>query len=231
MSSGKTSMAQLTREMKRETALRKIVNKNLKRQAYRKLRRARRPLALKTHSFVERRISEQNLPINGSGFFTTFQLDDCYNKVSYSKLFEYYKLDKIIVEFAYKADGNPSQTLTGTNLTTPNEQNPMIYFKVDHNDITNDTLDVMKASARTRKFQFTNNNPNFTIQIKPAVQDEVYKSAVASTYVPKWGQWLTMNDLTVPHYGLKCYAVGPSAQNYGVILITMKYYFSCKNND
>lgn len=194
-------------------------------------RARRRPLALKPHAFVERRIVESVLTPNGSGYFVSFALDDVYNKTSYQKLFEYYKIDKVVVEFSYKADGDPRRDVTQANQMGVNEANPLLYFKVDHNDITADSLATMKASSKTRKYQFTNDKPNFTIQIKPAVLDEVYKSSVASTYVPKWQQWLTTADLTVPHYGLKCYAIAPGAAQYGSIVVTAKYYFTCKNNE
>ena len=190
------------------------------------------PLALKPHTFCERKVTESALAVNGGGIFMSFQLADIYNAVSYQKLFEYYIINKVVVTFSYKADGNPRRDVTQTNQTAaPNEANPLLWFKVDHNDISADTLDTMKASTRTRRFQFTNNRPHFSIQIKPAVLDEVYKSTVASTYIPKWKQLLSMGDPSVPHYGLKCYATGPAAAQYGQVFVTVKYYFTCKNNE
>lgn len=191
----------------------------------------RQPLAQKPHTFVERGVVELVLTPNGSGVFQTFQLDDIYNKVSYSKLFEYYTINKVIVTYRYKADGDPRRDVTQANQMGVNEANPVLYFKVDHNDASADTLALMKASSRTRTFQFTNNKPELAITIRPAVLNEVYKSSIASTYVPKWRQRLTTQDLTVPHYGLKSYAVSPGAAQYGSIKITMKYYFTMKNNE
>ncbi len=193
----------------------------------------KQPLALKPHAFVERAVVEGDLTPNGTGYFRTFQLDDIYNNVSYAKIFEYYTINKVIVTFRYKASGDPRRDVVSATTGVVNEANPLLYFKVDHNDITADTLSTMKASSRTRTFQFTNDKPELAITIKPAVLDEVYKSSIASTYVPKWGQKLTTLDLTVPHYGLKAYAVAPSsgAGNYGSILITTKYYFTMKNNE
>ena len=96
------------------------------------------------------------------------------------------------------------------------------------------TLDTMKGSTRTKEFQIRNDKPNFTMTLKPAVQGEAYKSSVATTYIPKWGQLLSMNDLTVPHYGLKVYATAPGAptsDNYGTFEVETIYYFTCKNNE
>ncbi len=198
----------------------------------RTLRMKRRvPLARKQHTFVERAVEEYALAVNGGSVNKTFQLDDIYNKVSYQKLFEYYKINKVVVEFRYKSDGNPRRDVTQANQMGVNEANPVLWFKVDHNDVTSQTLDQLKASSRTKERQFTNNRPNFSIVIRPATLSESYKSTVASTYIPKWSQWLTTGDLTVPHYGLKCIATGPAAAQYGQIIMTTKYYFTMKNNE
>ncbi len=193
------------------------------------------PLALQKHSFCERVVAEENLPINGAGIFKSFAFQDIYNALSYQKLFEYYTLDKVICTLRYKADLNPELALhnvSGSSSTmTVNESNPVIWFKVDHNDITADTLDVMKASMRTKEMQFTNDKPKIDIVLKPAILEEAYKSSIASTYVPKWGQKLTTQDPSVPHYGLKMYATGQSAQTYGGIVVSFKYYFTMKNNE
>lgn len=207
----------------------KRMRRNIARGAYSKIRRV--PLALKPHTFVERSVVEGDLTPNGTGYFRTFQLDDIYNKVSYQKIFEYYTINKVIVTFRYKAAGDPRRDLISATAGTVNEANPMLWFKVDHNDITADTLSVMKASSRTRTFQFTNDKPELSITIRPAVLDEVYKSSIASTYVPVWKQKLTTADLTVPHYGLKAYATSPTPSQAGSIYILTKYYFTMKNNE
>jgi hypothetical protein len=196
-----------------------------------KARRKRQPLSQQSHTFVERGVTELVLTPNGSGVFQTFQLEDIYNRASYAALFEYYTINKVVVTYRYKADGNPRRDVISATTGVPNEANPLLYFKVDHNDDTADSLATMKASSRTRTFQFTNDKPELAIQIRPAVLNEVYKSTIASTYVPKWKQRLTTADLTVPHYGLKSYAIAPGAAQYGSITITMKYYFTMKNNE
>lgn len=232
----KAQLAKLKRTMVRQQK-----KMRTKRWAFSKMRSSlarvprRVPLARQSHSFVERVIEQDNLPINGAGFFKTFQLADIYNSVSYQKLFEYYRIDKVIVTLRYKAALNPELALhnvSGSSSTmTVNESNPVIYFKIDHNDISADTLDQMKASTRTKEIQFTNNKPTLDIVLKPAILEEAYKSSIATTYVPKWGQYLTSQDPSVPHYGLKMYATGQAAQSYGGIEVSKKIYFTCKNNE
>lgn len=204
--------------------------------------RIRRPLALMPHNFVERKRSQLlslnsgTLDVNGNLLSTntwSFQVSDLPQIASYATLFEYYKINKVIVEFSYKTGGLFANTSTGTSISV-NEINPTLIFKVDHNDVTGDSIGVLLQSMKTHKKQLTNNSPNFSITLKPAVQTEAYKSALATTYIPKWGQWLSMDDTTVPHYGLKLQMQLPAPNaniDYGSLEVNMKYYFTVKNNE
>ena len=207
--------------------------------------RPRKALALKTHNFVERCQPQELVVANeGSavGLFRNFTWTQCLQVASYAAIFEYYRINKVVVEFRYKGAETPAYASTPAtssgnqaayNQEIINEINPVLYFKVDHNDITADSLTKMKESMRTREHQFTNNRPNFTITLKPAIQAEAYKTAISTAYRPKWGQWLSTADDTVPHYGLKCYAVAGAGNspNMGKIEVQTKIYFTCKNNE
>lgn len=198
--------------------------------------RIRKPLALKQHNFVERKTLDLTMVVDteasATGIFHTFTLDELNNHTNYKDLFEYYRINKSVVTFRYKSVANASSA--GSSHGFPvNELNPLLYFKVDHNDITADSLTTMRQSMKTRTKQLENNESEFSIVLKPAVQAEAYKSSVATTYVPKWGQWLSTNDGSVPHYGLKAYAIGyrSATFNPGNIQVEIKTYFSCKNNE
>ena len=202
--------------------------------------RIRKPLALKTHNFVERTQPTTLTVANESsavGLFRDYSWSQCLQVGSYAAIFEYYRINKVVVEFRYKGASTPAfTTINGTasqNNEINNEINPVLYFKVDHNDIAADSLSTLKESMRTREHQLTNNRPNFTIAFKPAIQAEAYKTAISTAYRPKWGQWLSVTDDTVPHYGLKVYAVAGAGNNpnMGKIEVTTKIYFSVKCND
>lgn len=202
--------------------------------------RRRKPLSLKLHNFVERtqperiRVANEDVAV---GLFRNFTWSQCLQVGHYAEIFEYYKINKVVVEFRYKGAQTPAYTtIDGTatqNNEIVNEINPVLYFKVDHNDINADSLAVMKESTRTKEHQFTNSRPNFTITLKPAIQAEAYKTALTTAYRPKWGQWLSTLDDTVPHYGLKVYAVAGLGNNanMGQIEVQTKIYFSCKCNE
>lgn len=201
----------------------------------------RKSLALTTHNFVERCATQEIVvgpEATAVGLFRYFQLSQINQVSSYTAIFEQFRINKVVVEFRYKATGTPAYApINGagtSNVEIVNEVNPVLYFKVDHNDADSDSLATLKESMKTREHQFTNNRPNFTITLKPAVQVEAYKTALSSAYMPKWGQWLNVDDSAVPHYGLKAYCVAGrsgSSANIGTIEVQSKIYFSCKNNE
>lgn len=170
---------------------------------------------------------------SATGMFKSFNLNEMNNAAQYKELFEYYRIDKVVVKFKYKAYTVATTAGGGTIGPRTNEINPIIFFKKDHNDVSADSISVMKESMKTKEVQLTNNRPNFTVVLKPAVQTEAYHTALSSTYMPKWGQWLSTDDGSVPHYGLKAYAIGyrDSNTNPGQIQVSFKYYVSFKNNE
>lgn len=200
----------------------------------------KKPLALKMHNFVERctpslmTVAQES---TATGLFRSFTLSQCLQASHYKDLFEYYRINKVVLEFRYKGAATPAYTTINGQATQANEIkneiNPVLYFKVDHNDETADSLNTLKESMRTREHQFTNDKPNFTIQIKPAILAESYKTAISTAYAPKWGQWLSTADDIVPHYGLKAYAVAGLGNNVnmGQIEVQQKIYFSVKCNE
>lgn len=198
----------------------------------------RKPLALQQHSFCERAetthllaIGEETGTYAAVGHFQDFSLSKMRNAAEYAALFEQYRIDKVVVTFRYKGGKAGVATNPGT---TWNESNPLLYFKVDHDDSAAQTLEQLKDSMKTRTHMFTNDNPEFSIQLRPAVLIEILKSAGGTTVTsPKWGVWLNTTDDGVIHNGLKCFAVGYKSGSYnpGSLSMTYKYYVSFKNNE
>jgi len=200
----------------------------------RRNRTRRKPLALKQHAFCERAENEREIRIDteaaAAGVFESFTLTKMRQQSAYCSLFEFYRIDKVVATFRYK--GGTAQIAVDNDYTT-NEVNPLLYFKVDHNDETADTLSTLKDSLKTKTHMFTNNKPEFSIQLKPAIQMEMFKSSLTTAYTPKWGTWIPTTDPTVPHYGLKTYAIAFKSASYnpGTIAVSFKYYVSFKNNE
>lgn len=205
----------------------------------------KKPLALKEHQFVERtepfliRVAPE---ASAQGLFRSFTLDECLQVAHYKAIFEYYRIDKVVVTFRYKGASTPAYTSVPVtsggaqaayNQEIINEINPVLYFKVDHNDATADSLNTMKESMRTKEHQFTNTSPSFSVVLKPAILAEAYKTPLSTAYHPKYGQWISMDDSNVPHYGLKAYAVAGlnNSPTMGDMEVQTKVYFSAKCNE
>lgn len=197
--------------------------------------RRRTPLALKQHNFVESLQSDTIINIDTEANSTmvgrAFGLNQIAQAAAYKDLFEYYRIDKVVATFRYKGTAAPATT--GSGLPRMNEVNPVIFFKVDHDDISSQSVAVMRQSAKTREHQLSNDKPEFTITFKPAVQVEIYKTTLSSAYGPKWGTWLRCDDDNVPHYGLKMHVCAYKTADFdpGQVIVSYKMYVSFKNNE
>lgn len=203
----------------------------------------KKPLALKTHTFVERTLSEDFMnvkaaPATTDGLHKSWALSELRQATHYRNIFEQYKINKVIVTFRYKGVG----TAAGASTTRPNEINPILYIKRDHNDDqlasggNLEDLNELKDSSKTIEVQLTNNRPNFTMTVKPAIlmEDGVYSGSAGVQHVPVWNKYIDVREQNVNYYGLKAYAVGQgssSSDSLGKIEVSYKVYFSCKNNE
>lgn len=243
------------RRNNRRTTSRKTQTTSMSQRAKRKKKR-KTPLSLQQHQFVERAGGEQITIGNEAGgadtapfYSKVFKFKDLKQCDAYSNIFEQYRLDKIVATFRYKGVSTPAQLASGNAYV--NEINPVLYFKVDHNDVNVNTLAQMKISSRTKTHVFSNDNPEFSITLKPAAQVLLLRSltqpgnVLNATNVPKWKQWIDADGLQGPgsdaeYFGLKCYAVAykdTTAVAFlpkidpGSLDIEYKYYFSMKSNE
>lgn len=208
-------------------------------------RRPRVSLALKQHQFCERAKGGSISIGNEAGttpapYYTkVFKFRDLPQCDAYSKIFEQYRIDKVVATFRYKGISTPANLSGGPAWV--NELNPMIYFKVDHNDVDANTLALMKLSTKTKTHMFTNDTPEFSITLKPAAQSLAISGstgAITYTNVPEWRKWIDADGPTGPgtdveHFGLKVYAVGYKSSDFdpGALDVEYKYYFSMKSNE
>ncbi len=203
------------------------------------------PLALKQHQFCERALGDIITIGNEAGagaapfWSKAFKFKDLPQCDAYSNIFEQYRLDKVVVTFRYKGIAQPAMLAGGPAHV--NELNPLLYFKVDHNDINTNTLVTMKLSTKTRTHKFTNDKPEFSITLKPASQKLLVRQLTPTTLatnVPTWRQWIDADGIAGPgsdvqHFGLKAYAVGYADMNFkpGTLDVSYKYYISMKSNE
>lgn len=222
----------------------------------RKYRRRRRPIrrrpkkkvprALQVHRFVERNDEDMSLDIalpsttSHLSTFMDFQFIQANQSLTYSDIFRWYRLDKVVVTFSfgsenYNTSWDPQVNISGTRENL-NEIFPTVYYQVQHHEEAPLNLVLLKQDAYTKKFTFSNTKRKFSVVLKPQVQIPVYASSAAVTYGPRYKKtWIraTTGTLSVPHYGLHALAVmntTPQTQmiTYGNIHVERKYYFSMK---
>jgi hypothetical protein len=208
---------------------------------YRRRRRfKRKPIALQPHSFCERveetiALNNANIDNNGNLNTThvrTFKMNDMTQYTYYKAIFEEYQLNKIVVTFNY----SPSLSfITDAGALRPiNACLPLLYFKVDHNDDTPNTITEMKQSMKTRTKKLKDNE-TFSIQLKPAYFDKIEENDLTGVTKPEWGKWINADFGSIEHYGLKLQVltagIGNDTMNLGSIHIEYKYYFRMKCNE
>ena len=169
-------------------------------------KRIQKPLALKPHNFVERfeeNIRLDNTIVNSSGNLTTtstkkFSFDMIAQHASYAELFDEYKINKVVATFRWSPS---TYVVVNSTASYSSNMSPLLFFKVDHNDDSADSLVELKKSMKTHYKMLKYDEP-FTIQLKPASQILV-DANIGNTFTPKWDRWITTNVLDVNHLGLK----------------------------
>ncbi len=86
---------------------------------------------------------------------------------------------------------------SGNAVTNP----PRFLIVTDYDDsVVPSSLDSLRQYSTCISRPVTS---DFSYTIKPAVSVMAYEGVSATGYSPKWDQWISTNDPSVPHYGLK----------------------------
>lgn len=105
---------------------------------------------------------------------------------------------------------------------------PRMWYVKDYDDVSNPSnLDALRQNAKCRTVSLHPSRP-VVINIKPAVLAETYKVAGFPTYSPKWKQWIDMENIDVPHYGLKVGIDDFTNTNYR-LRVEGRVWFACKD--
>lgn len=151
---------------------------------------------------------------------SSFPLAGVAQVASFQALFDQYKISHIQLRFMLRVDPSAQTAATATY--------PRLYYARDYNDLNLPAS--LNELREYSKCKIVHLKPDRTtvVNLKPAVLQEMYKSAVTTGYSPKWKQWISMADTTVPHYGLKWGVDLFTNTNYWLDVETV-YWFQCKN--
>ena len=196
------------------------------------------------HSFSRMKNTSQILTLSNNTAYAngsfTFALNDLTNYTEFTNLFDQYKITKVQIEF--KMHTNPyilysTQPVGGAQAAAPITF-PTIYLVNDHDDATALTLAEFKERQSVRRFVLA---PNKIIKwsVKPAILNQLYRTAVSTAYAPKYGQFIDCAQADVPHYGVKWgidydgatlpqILAGPYGQDI-TVGVEMRYWFTTKD--
>jgi len=168
-----------------------------------------------------------------------FKLSDLYTYSEFTSLFDKYRLDKAIVyiqmitnpDAVVKTNNADNVTVnTGPAGWNTNNWYPKMWYINDHDDSNTTSIAAIKERVGVKCCVM---KPNMVkkITVKPACAVQIYKTAVAAGYGPKYGQFIDMANSDVPHYGLKCVfdPLGLDPTGTYSFRYEWKLYFTCKD--
>lgn len=164
-------------------------------------------------------------PVAASFSYTLAQLP---NYTDFTGLFDQYKITGAKLTLTPALSEGISSPLFGTNAALGYSR---VHSVVDYDDASIPTSEDQLLEYGSHKS--TAPFKTHTRFIKPKVLQEVYRSAIATSYAPRSGMYLDMTTPDVPHYGLKVWISAPNTSAGTAGSITYKayltLYFNCKN--
>lgn len=230
------SRSAVLRRFKRARSVGRLVSKR-GRMTYNKVRKN---FSLNTHRF-SRFSAAQTLDMTGNEQPLSFEFlfNSLYSYSEFTTLFDKYRLDKAVVYIqminnpnAVVATNNSTNVTVNTTPTGWNTTNwyPKLWYITDHDDSSTTTIAAIKERVGVKCCVL---KPNVVkkITVKPAVAVQIYKTAVAAGYGPRWGQFIDMANPDVPHYGLKTVfdPLGLDPAGTYSFRYEWKLYFTCKD--
>lgn len=149
----------------------------------------------------------------------SFTFGQLVNVGEYTALFDQYQITTIVVKWYLRIDPSAQTAATASF--------PKMYYFRDYDDAAPPpTLNNFREHARCQVRVMNPNRP-ITVRLKPAILQQLYQTAVAAGYGPKWNTWIDMNDNAVPHYGIKWAIDNLTNTNYRVDT-EVRIWFKCR---
>lgn len=109
---------------------------------------------------------------------------------------------------------------------------PKLWWCPDYDDSGAETLTSLYQRAKVRHVVMRPNK-EVKIFVKPATLTQTYATATSTGYAPKWKTWIDMDQVNVPHYGLKwifdCNGIQTATGHPWYLRLETKVYFKCKD--
>lgn len=140
--------------------------------------------------------------------------------LEFTGLFDRYMITYAKVYYHLKVD--PGAQVAGAATW------PKLYYLRDYDDSSSPlTLNEMREHSKT-SCRVMNPNKPVVFGFRPSTLSEVYRSAISTSYSPKWNQWIDMAAVDLPHYGWKIGIDDLTNTNYKVD-VEVVLWFKCKD--
>ena len=183
-----------------------------------------RPAALVRTGYLktaQRYAYQQLVPATPSpelGLALVFKLSDIPQNVTFSKLFDSYRINKVVVKafpLTYSSvNVNPNyKILSAIDLDDGN-----VPTSLSLQERSNSKIDIVTSSGNTKQVK--------TWTVRPRYLTQLYESALTSGYGQgARSQWIDCGDPDIPHYGLKLVFDTDPVLNYAVMWQFYVTYF------
>jgi len=182
------------------------------------------------HTFSRRKLMDT---ITVSDVIKSENLEYAFNQLvgytEFSSLFENYRITKIVVTFQLINNPNHTLALNNAGVNTPTNWFPKLWYTVDHDGGSDETLTTMKERQGVRCAIM---QPNKTVRVafKPMCRTLTYKTSTTEGFAPR-NIKLDMADVNVPHYGLlyliDTNGLNPSDTYPFSVAMETQMFFSC----
>jgi len=126
-----------------------------------------------------------------------FSLQDLDQVTQFAAICDQYRIDRVVAQIRTR-----NNTANFNSASAANGTPPSIYLVIDRDDSTAPT-----TYAQLRQYdnvQEASVYDNIEIDLEPSITPAVYASGAFSGYgVQRTGVWLDVNNVSIPHYGVK----------------------------
>lgn len=148
-----------------------------------------------------------------------FSLNSVTASTDFTNLFDMYKITFVQVKFFLVIDPSAQAAAVA--------RYPRMWWTRDYDDANTLSINQIRERSKCGTALLTPAKP-ITINVRPAIATEVFRTALSSGYAPKWRQWIDCDQPDVSHYGLKIAIDDLTNTNYRV-QHEIKYWFAMKN--
>lgn len=164
-----------------------------------------------------------------------FTLADIPNVSEFTTLFDFYRLNRVLVTIKMIPVPDATNQPASTTLTNFMNWYPTIWYVRDQDDNSSMTLPQIKEFEKV-KHKVLSPNREVKIILRPTTLTQTYRSTLTTGYkIDTSKQYIDIAQSDVPHYGLKTVidlegltTSGDAARQWQ-FKINAKYYFTTKN--